>query len=87
MYSIILTKTRDNKSCRGVACYARPIHIEIFERIVIQLRYPEKNKRPLKKDVNTRTKFETKAEEAIRQFRSSNTPFDPADDNGINRAK
>jgi succinate dehydrogenase/fumarate reductase flavoprotein subunit len=44
---------------------------------VINLSYPEKNKRPLKKDIMK------KAEEAIRQFRSSNTPFDPTDDNGI----
>ena len=39
--------------------------------------YPDKNRRPVKQDVMK------KAEEAIRQFRSSNTPYDPADENGV----
>ena len=41
--------------------------------------YPDKNQRILKKDVMK------KAEEAVRQFRASNTPYDPTDDddNGV----
>ena len=46
----------------------RPIHIEIFERIVIDLSYPNKNTRPVKQDIMK------KAEEAIREFRSANKP-------------
>jgi len=47
------------------------------------LSYPEKNKRPQKKDVHTRTNFGSKSEEAVRQFRSSNTPYDLNGGHGI----